>query len=76
MSTLSVSLPKQEQERLRRLALRYGLSLPGFVQRILKEVASDIPEESFEDYENPKELKASFHRALRDWRAGRVRTSL
>ena len=76
MTTLSIPLPKQEQERLRRLALRYGLSLPGFVQRVLKEVASDIPEESFEDYENPKELKASFNRALRDWRTGHVRTVL
>ncbi len=76
MTTLSISLPKREQERLQRLALRYGLSLSGFAQRILKEVVSDIPEESFEDYENPKELKASFNRALRDWRAGRVRTVL
>lgn len=76
MSTLSIPLPKQEQERLRRLALRYGLSLSGFVSRILAEVASDIPEESFDDYENPKELKASFNRAMRDWRAGRVHIKL
>ena len=76
MSTVSVLLPKKKQEQLTRLALRFGLSLPEFSRRILEEISSDIPEESFEDYKNPEGLKASFNRALRDWRAGRVRTSL
>ena len=75
-SSFSIVLPKREQERLSRLALRYGLSLPEFSRRILGEITSDIPEESFDDYENPQELRASFSRALRDWRAGRVRTRL
>ena len=58
------------------LALRFGLSLPEFSRRILEEVPSDIQEESFSDYEDSKELKASFSRALRDWRTGRVHTAL
>ena len=76
MSILSIPLPKQKQEQLTRLALRYGLSLPEFSRRVLEELSSDIPEESFDDYENPKELKASFNRAMRDVQAGRVYKTL
>lgn len=76
MNTISIALPKREQERLQRLALRYGLSLVEFSRRILQEISSEIPEESLDDYENPKEVKASLNRAMRDWRAGRVYTSL
>lgn len=76
MSSISISLPKEKRERLTRLALRYGLSLPEFSRRILEEVSSDIPEESLSDYENPKELKASVNRALRDWRVGKVHMAL
>ena len=75
-SSVTIKLPKSERERLTRLALRYGLSLPELSRRILQEVASDIPEESFDDYENPEELRASFNQALRDYRAGRVHTKL
>ena len=75
-SNISIPLPKSERERLSRLALRYGLSLPEFSRRVLQELVSEIPEESFEDYENPKELQASFSRALRDWRTGRIHTRL
>lgn len=73
---LTISFSKKERERLGRLALRYGLSLPEFSRRILTELNSEIAEESFDDYENPKELRASFGRALRDWRTGRVHTAL
>jgi len=76
MATISVTLPKREQERLQRLALQYGLSLVEFSRLILQEISSEIPEESWDDYENPKELKSSLNRALRDWHAGRVYTSL
>lgn len=75
-TSISIELPRDEKERLTRLALRYGLSLPEFSGRILREVASDIPEESFSDYEHPAKLRASFKRALRDWKTGRTRTSL
>ncbi|TSC74828.1 MAG: hypothetical protein G01um101430_747 [Parcubacteria group bacterium Gr01-1014_30] len=75
-NTLNVPLSKKEQERLSRLALSYGFSLPEFSRRILSELLSKIPEESLDDYENPQELKASFQRALRDWRSGKVHTKL
>ena len=70
--TIIISLPKKERERLSQLALRYGLSLSEFSQRVLKELSSTFPAESFEDYKNPKELQASFHQALKDLREGRV----
>ena len=75
-SIISIPLPRNEKERLSRLALRYGLSLPELSRRVLEQLAAEIPEESFGDYENPKGLRASFNRALRDWQAGRVRTRL
>ena len=75
-TSISIVLPRDEKERLSRLALRYGLSLPEFSRRILQEVASEIPAESFDDYEHPARLRASFKRALRDWKAERTRTRL
>lgn len=75
-TNVTITLPKQEKERLSRLALNYGLSLKEFSRRILEEVASEIPEESIEEYEKPGELKASFGRALRDWRMGRASRKL
>ena len=75
-TSISIALPRDEKERLSRLALRYGLSLPEFSLRILQEVASEIPEESINEYEHPARLKASFKRALRDWKVGRVHTRL
>ena len=75
-TSISIALPRNEKERLSRLALRYGLSLPEFSRRVLQEVASEIPEESINDYEHPARLKASFKRALRDWKVGRVHTRL
>ena len=75
-TTINVTLPKKERERLERLALRYGFSLAEFSRRLLEEISSQIPGESFRDYENPKELRTSFERAIRDWKAGRIRGKL
>ena len=66
-SSLIISLPRQEKERLSRLALRYGLSLSEFSKKVLEEIISEFPEESFQDYEKPKALRASFSRALREY---------
>ena len=74
--SLIISLPKQEKERLSRLALRYGLSLSEFSKKVLQELISEFPKESFQDYEKPKALRASFSRALRDYHSGKIRTSL
>lgn len=76
MNTLSIPLPQKEKKRLSRLAMQYGLSLPEFSRHILTGLTSDIPEESFDDHDNPEELRASFRRAVLDWRAGRIRTRL
>lgn len=73
-TTVIIKLPKKEKERLLRMALRYGFSLPEFSRRILGELIATFPEESFADYRQPKALRASLKRALRDWRHGRVRT--
>ena len=63
-------------KRLSGLALRYGLSLPEFTRKVLVELEEAFPRESFDDYDNPDELRASFNRALSDWRAGRKQTRL
>ena len=75
-TTLTIPLAKKEQERLSRLALRFGMSLPELSGRILKEVASEIPAESFDEYSDATKLRSSFRRALRDWRMGNVHTRL
>ncbi len=74
-STLTIALPKKEKERLTRLALNYGLSLPEFSRLVLQGMTSEIPVESLSEYENPRALKASLARAFRDWRRGRVKVS-
>jgi len=74
--TLTIQLKKREKDDLSQLALRYGLSLPEFGRRILTELRDTFPKETFENYENPKALKASFGRAMKDLEKGRVQTSL
>jgi hypothetical protein len=73
---LTVKLNQSEMKRLSRLALRYGLSLPEFTRKVLVELEEAFPHESFEDYDDPEGLKASFDRALSDWRSGRTQTRL
>lgn len=73
---VTIKLPKMEKERLARIALRYGFSLPEFSRHILGELSAHFPEESFADYDRPKALQASLNRALRDWHHGRVRTNI
>ena len=72
MATLNIPVSKKELEYLKRLALRYGLSLEEFSRLILKEIALSFPEDSFENYENPKTLKDSFKKAIKDWKEGRA----
>ena len=74
--TLTIKLNQTEMKRLRRVALRYGLSLPEFTRKVLVELEEAFPHESFEDYEDAGALKDSFERALGDWRSGRVQTRL
>jgi len=74
--TLTIKLNKSEEERLSRLALNYGLSLPEFSRKILIQLSNSFPSETWEEYKNPKALKASLNRALKDFTAGRVQTQL
>lgn len=76
MTTINIPLTKQAKQRLTRIALRYGLSLPEFSRHILEELTEEVPEEKLSDYEYPKRLEASLRRALRDWKMGRVRQKL
>lgn len=73
--TVTIKLGKEEKDRLSKLALRYGLSLSEFTRKVLVELEEGFPHESFDDYEGPEALKASFNRALSDWRAGRFQTT-
>ena len=75
-TTIIIPINKQDKERLSRLAIRYGFSLPEFSRLVLKELASEIPAESFNDYASPKSLRSSFNRALRDYRTGKIHTKL
>lgn len=76
MKTLTVNLSKETREKLHRLALQYGFSLQEFSTRILEELSSEFPEESFADYRHPKRLQASLKRAMADYKAGRTATTL
>lgn len=74
--SLSIPLPKRERNRLGRLAMRYGCSLPEFASRVLRELHDALPTESIADYERPRALRASLNRALDDWRRGHTRNRL
>ncbi|MBI3261302.1 hypothetical protein HYZ64_02975 [Candidatus Berkelbacteria bacterium] len=67
-----IPLPKKDEERLNRLAFRYGLSLPTLAARILVGVSEEIPFESLDEYDNPKEIKQSLARALKEAKAGKL----
>jgi hypothetical protein len=75
-STVTVKLPKKEAERLTKIALNYGLSLPEFSRYVLENISTGIPEESFNNYKNPKKMRESFSRALKDYETGKVHTRL
>lgn len=78
-TSLTITLPKQEKERLNRLALVYGLSMDELSRRIIAEATRtvlEIPEESLEEYENADDIRRSLRRALRDERRGKLLHSL
>lgn len=73
---IKTTIHKRHADRLSRLAMRYGLSLDGFVSRVLSEISDDIPEESLSDYATPRALSSSIKRGLADWDNGRLSTKL
>ncbi len=76
MQTLTITLQKLEKEKLSKLALRYGLSLPEFSRQVLVQLNDSFEKESFADYKNSKKLKSSFQRALKDFHDGRIQSRL
>jgi hypothetical protein len=76
MNNLTINLNKQEEQRLSRLALSYGLSLPELFHKILNELENSIPTENLEDYDQPRALKISLNKAMKDIKEGRILTSL
>lgn len=70
MTTITIPLPKQEKNRLSRLAIQYGFSLREFLSKILQKISSEIPEESINEYSNPKNLQQSFIKAIKDYKTG------
>lgn len=78
-STITVTSPKQEKERLSRLALIYALSVDELSRRIIAEATRTmlkIPEESLKEYENADEIQHSLRRALLHERRGMLLRSL
>lgn len=73
---ITITLNQQEKDRLSRLALSYGLSLPDFSHKVLTELNETFPTESFKDYKNPKLAERAFNRALNNLKAGRVKTGI
>ena len=76
LAAIDIKMPIKEKERLADLALQYGFSIPELSRRILASFISQVGRESFSDYENPEQLKASFGRAVNDFNTGQISTEL
>lgn len=76
MDTILITLPKKEKDRLSQLAVHYGFSVQELSSRLLREISDALPEESLDQYRNPRKLHASVRRAVDDWRSGRVNNEL
>lgn len=74
--TFLVQLKSKDEEKLNRLAIRYGISIEEFVNRVICELSSEISEESLSEYKNPKKIKSSLKRALSDYQRGHYFTVL
>lgn len=76
MHTITIKLPKTAEDRLQRLAVRYGFSVTELSRHVLEELVQAVPEETFVDYRNPRALRASVRRGFHDYAKGRIRTRL
>ncbi|MBU1160168.1 hypothetical protein KKD04_03260 [Patescibacteria group bacterium] len=70
MTNITIQIPKQEKNRLSRLAIQYGFSLQEFLTRIVQEISSEIPGESWNEYLDHKKLQQSFIKAIKDYKNG------
>lgn len=76
MTTITITLPEKEKERLNKLAVQYGLSLRELGRKVFEQLSSEFPQESWSDYAGPKTLKDSFKRALNDYKKGHFSSAL
>ncbi|MEI8327661.1 MAG: hypothetical protein WCG02_00810 [Candidatus Taylorbacteria bacterium] len=76
MSSITITLPKQEKGRLTRIASRFGLSLVELSQYVLTTLSESTPMESIQEYDRPITLKQSIRRGYVDSKAGRVHSTL
>ena len=73
---LILNLTKQSKTKLQRIAVQYGLSLADFSQHILESVSAAVPEELLSDYKNAPGVRTQLKTAMREYRAGKVRSRL
>jgi hypothetical protein len=76
MNTLTLKIKKSEQDRLNRIAMRYGLSLPELAKRVLEEVREEFELESVNDYKNSKEVLKDIDEAPLEYKKGIFETKL
>ena len=75
----SISLPKTQFVRLQKAAFRYGLSADALIRNIVANAIRAIliiPEETLDEYENPKEIQRALHGAIRAQRQGTLLQAL
>ncbi|OGF22198.1 hypothetical protein A2Y83_03610 [Candidatus Falkowbacteria bacterium RBG_13_39_14] len=70
-STITIKLQNKDKERLRDLSLQYGLPVKNLIEKIISQLASEIPEELLSEYDHPTSLKKSLDKALADYTKGR-----
>ena len=69
----SISLPKTQFVQLQKAAVRCGLSPDALIRNIVVNAIHAIlviPEETLNEYENPKEIQQALHGAIRAQRQG------
>ena len=79
MNTATIQLPKKEHELLHNIGFQYGFNADELARRIIAEATRallTIEEESWDEYDNPKDLKKAYRQAVRDDRKGKLLTHL
>ncbi len=75
MTTLNIPLSKTDKERLTIRAKRFGFPLYEFSLLALKTFIP-LPQESLREYEHPLSIKKAIRRARKEYREGKVHTTL
>jgi len=72
--SIKFNIPKKEEERLNKIAVSYGLSIGELFKKIASNVSNSVGEESWLEYS--EETKKSFIKGLRDFKLGKVSSTL